>query len=273
MTMPSDPASLLASYNALRDFAKTPEPPGEIAPATDSLRFVVQKHDASQLHYDVRLEIDGVLKSWSVPKGPSLNPADRRLAMQTEDHPLRYAEFEGHIPEGEYGAGDMIIWDRGTMHPQDKQLNHIDQAAANRHAAAALLTGDLKFELVGERLRGSWALVKMKGRQAKSWLLIKHNDAAADRERAVTDACTSIVSGTTLPRDAGGPTTAQRRAASGTAPRRAARTPRPRADTAALDAPGSGAGAPPRAGQRHPPISKPGADSSNMGGASGSASA
>src|SRR5262245_6616693 len=154
-----DPATLLAKYNAMRDFGATPEPAGEAAPAAATLRFVVQKHDASQLHYDFRLEIDGVLKSWSVPKGPSLSPAERRLAMQTEDHPLRYAEFEGHIPEGQYGAGDVIIWDHGAMYPQDKSLARIPADEANDRASAALTAGDLKFELEGEKLRGSWALV------------------------------------------------------------------------------------------------------------------
>ncbi len=206
-----DPATLLAKYNAIRDFTGTPEPAGEPAAPAEHLRFVVQKHDASQLHYDVRLEIDGVLKSWSVPKGPSLNPSDRRLAMQTEDHPIAYATFEGHIPEGHYGAGDMIIWDEGIYHPQDKSLALIPDAEANAAASAALTTGDLKFELHGKRLHGSWALVKMKGRQENAWLLIKHNDAHADRERSITDEKASIVSGALLPRDRGEPTTAQRR--------------------------------------------------------------
>lgn len=214
-----DPAALLAKYNEMRDFKGTPEPMGEPAPPVAALRFVVQKHDASQLHYDVRLEIDGVLKSWSVPKGPSLNPSDRRLAMQTEDHPIAYAAFEGHIPEGHYGAGDMIIWDQGTYYPQDKSLARVPDAEANAHASSTLATGDLKFELDGQRLHGSWALVRMKGRGENSWLLIKHNDAHADRERAITDQKESIVSGQLLPRDRGEPTTAQRRASGQGRPR------------------------------------------------------
>lgn len=207
-----DPAALLAKYNAMRDFQATPEPAGEPAPATERLRFVVQKHDASQLHYDFRLEIDGVLKSWSIPKGPSLNPADRRLAMQTEDHPIAYAAFEGNIPEGHYGAGDVIIWDQGRYTPQDKSLAPAPDAEANAWAANGLATGDLKFELDGQKLHGSWALVRMKGREENAWLLIKHNDAHADREHAITDQKESVVSGELLPRDRGEASTARRRA-------------------------------------------------------------
>jgi bifunctional non-homologous end joining protein LigD len=210
-----DPAELLAKYNSMRDFAGTPEPAGEPAPRDGALRFVVQKHDASQLHYDFRLEIDGVLKSWSIPKGPSLNPSDRRLAMQTEDHPIAYAAFEGNIPEGHYGAGDVIIWDQGVYRPQDKTLAHVPDAEADIAAAAGLAAGDLKFELDGRRLRGSWALVRMKGRQENAWLLIKHNDEFADREHEITDQKSSIVSDTLLPRDRGELSTAQRRATSG----------------------------------------------------------
>ena len=208
-----DTDSLLARYNAMRDFNVTPEPAGEPAAPADGLRFVVQKHDASQLHYDFRLEIDGVLMSWSVPKGPSLNPSQRRLAMQTEHHPLAYAAFEGEIPEGQYGAGDVIIWDRGVFHPQDKTLARVPEAEANAQAAAALAAGELKFELVGEKLRGSWALVRMRGREPNAWLLIKHADAHSDRQREITDRKESVVSGRLLARDSGGPSTAQRRAA------------------------------------------------------------
>jgi bifunctional non-homologous end joining protein LigD len=208
-----DAATLLAKYNAMRDFTATPEPAGEPAPAGDRLRFVVQKHDASQLHYDFRLEIDGVLKSWSIPKGPSLNPSERRLAMQTEDHPIAYAAFEGTIPEGEYGGGDVIIWDQGVYVPQDKALNPIPAGEADAAASAMVAAGDLKFELDGQKLHGSWALVKMRGRQENAWLLIKHNDEFADRERPVTDQKQSVVSGRLLPRDRGQPSTAKRRAA------------------------------------------------------------
>lgn len=207
------PAELLSKYNEMRDFAQTPEPAGDGATSVERRRFVVQKHDASQLHYDFRLEIDGVLKSWSVPKGPSLNPADRRLAMQTEDHPIAYASFEGHIPEGQYGAGDVIIWDEGSFAPQDKALSRVPAAEANAAASAGLGTGEIKFELEGQKLRGSWALVRMKGREENAWLLIKHNDAHADREHAITDRMESVVSGRLLPRDRGEASTAQRRTA------------------------------------------------------------
>jgi bifunctional non-homologous end joining protein LigD len=213
-TSTPDPAQLLAKYNAMRDFSGTPEPAGEAAAPAGHLRFVVQKHDASQLHYDFRLEIDGVLKSWSIPKGPSLNPSERRLAMQTEDHPIAYASFEGHIPEGHYGAGDVIVWDEGIYYPQDKTLQRIADAEADAAASAGCRAGEIKFELAGQKLRGSWALVKMKGRQENAWLLIKHNDPESSRERNITaERPESIVSGALLPRDRGEPTTAQRRAA------------------------------------------------------------
>jgi bifunctional non-homologous end joining protein LigD len=208
-----DAAALLAKYNGMRDFSATPEPAGDAAPAGRWLRFVVQKHDASQLHYDFRLEIDGVLKSWSIPKGPSLNPSERRLAMQTEDHPIAYAAFEGAIPEGQYGAGDVIIWDQGFYYPQDKALHRFPDAEAAAAAAAMFAAGDLKFELDGQKLRGSWALVKMRGRQENAWLLIKHNDPQSSRERDITEWKESVVSGQRLPRDRGEPSTAQRRAA------------------------------------------------------------
>ena len=162
----------LAAYRAKRDFAVTDEPSGA-TPAARSprLRFVVQKHDASRLHYDFRLEWDGVFKSWAVTKGPSRDPADKRLAVEVEDHPLAYGDFEGTIPEGEYGGGTVMLWDRGTWQPQGD-------------AAAMLKKGDLKFTLDGAKLKGSWVLVRMKaGRFGKgrrnNWLLIKHRDADA----------------------------------------------------------------------------------------------
>ena len=134
--------------------------------------FVVQKHAATHLHYDLRLEVDGVLKSWAVPKGPSLNPGDKRLAMQVEDHPFEYRNFEGSIPKGEYGGGEMIIWDQGTYAPEGT-LSVKDQLAK----------GDFKFQLNGERLRGSFVLVKLKKPGNKNeWLLIKHRDAFVDSE-------------------------------------------------------------------------------------------
>jgi len=220
-------AEALAEYRRKRDFSRTSEPSGiegddaagaaaaarahlpagDEAPSGSEIEkqpsehpvFVVQKHDASSLHYDLRLEMGGVLKSWAVPKGPSLDPADRRLAVMVEDHPLDYATFEGRIPEGEYGGGTVMVWDFGWWEPD---LDWINEAKKGRHRkssgaaeapggvgtesnAAAfdpeeeLAAGDLKFILHGRKLTGSWALVQMKGRGKKNWLLLKHRDGAA----------------------------------------------------------------------------------------------
>src|SRR5690554_3897035 len=140
---------LLRDYRAKRDFARTQEPSGKAkAKAADKLSFVVQKHDASRLHYDFRLELDGVLKSWAVTRGPSTNPADKRLAVRTEDHPLDYGDFEGTIPEGEYGGGTVMLWDEGTWEPVGDPR-------------AGLEKGDLKFRLHGKRMKGEWVLVHM----------------------------------------------------------------------------------------------------------------
>ncbi len=156
----------LEEYKRKRRFEKTPEPPPKVAKKAGT-RFVVQKHHASHLHYDFRLEMDGVLKSWAVPKGPSLDPADKRLAMQVEDHPVSYFDFEGIIPPGNYGAGTVMVWDVGTWEPQGD-------------AHAMLAKGDLKFILRGEKLKGSFVLARMRSRRPGSkgteWLLIKHRD-------------------------------------------------------------------------------------------------
>jgi len=166
----------LAKYRAKRDFNKTAEPSGErkIAPSKRG-RFVIQKHDATRLHYDLRLEFGGVFKSWAVTKGPSLNPHDKRLAVEVEDHPLDYGDFEGTIPKGEYGGGTVQLWDRGYWEPEGRQLPE-----------DALAGGDLKFKLDGTRLHGSWVLVRMKHDRAKSkrinWLLIKHRDDYAKED-------------------------------------------------------------------------------------------
>jgi bifunctional non-homologous end joining protein LigD len=157
----------LEEYKRKRDFKQTPEPPPKVAKGGQS-RFVVQKHSATRLHYDFRLEMDGVLKSWAVPKGPSLDPADKRLAMQVEDHPVSYFDFEGIIPAGNYGAGTVMVWDVGTWEPQGD-------------AHEMLRKGDLKFRLNGQKLKGDFALVHIKSRRPDSkgteWLLIKHRDA------------------------------------------------------------------------------------------------
>lgn len=173
----------LAEYNRKRRFGVTPEPAGKQGRTKkEDLQFVVQKHRASHLHYDFRLEHDGVMLSWSIPKGPSLDPSVRRLAMQTEDHPIEYNQFEGVIPEGEYGGGTVMIWDRGMWAPE---VEDIDDALAK---------GDLKFKLNGKKLRGSWVLVRMRSRQ---WLLIKHRDEYASTED-VTLKNRSVVSRRTL---------------------------------------------------------------------------
>lgn len=161
----------LSEYKRKRDFKKTPEPAGSRAAARGGAKFVVQKHAASRLHYDFRLEIDGTLKSWAVPKGPSLDPQVKSLAVQVEDHPLTYADFEGVIPQGEYGGGTVMVWDQGTWSPEGEE-----------DPLAMWKAGNLKFTLTGKKLKGSWALVRMGGRAGeggKNWLLIKHDDRFA----------------------------------------------------------------------------------------------
>src|SRR5580658_11323284 len=160
----------LKDYHSKRQFEVTPEPRGAVSPASSGrARFVVQKHDATRLHYDFRLEIDGVLKSWAVPKGPSLNPADKRLAVQTEDHPLEYGSFHGTIPAGNYGAGEVRIWDEGTY-----------EMEGHASASEQLRRGELKFILHGQKLHGSVVLVKLRRSESgREWLLIKHRDSAA----------------------------------------------------------------------------------------------
>lgn len=169
----------LTKYTEKRNFSQSPEPKAEIKSSSSTLCFVVQRHKASQLHYDFRLELDGVLKSWAVPKGPSMNPKDKRLAMMVEDHPYDYKNFEGIIPEGNYGAGIVEIWDEG--HYID--LNDSSKAQAEKALAEQLKSGSLKFKLWGKKLKGEFALVKLKGKDEKAWLLIKHNDEyATDKE-------------------------------------------------------------------------------------------
>ena len=165
----------LTTYRKKRDFEKTSEPSGDVqvAPSTQR-RFVIQKHDASRLHYDLRLEFDGVFKSWAVTKGPSLDPSDKRLAVEVEDHPLDYGDFEGTIPEGQYGGGTVLLWDRGYWESDDP--------------ARGFKKGDLKFTLHGEKLHGSWVLVRMRndrdGGKRTNWLLIKHRDDTPGKARA-----------------------------------------------------------------------------------------
>ena len=169
----------LEKYHAKRHFDKTAEPRGDDGPAAGNVgqrSFVIQKHAARKLHYDFRLELDGTLKSWAVPKGPSLDPSEKRLAVHVEDHPVEYGSFEGDIPEHEYGAGHVIVWDRGTWTPVGD-------------AAAGYRKGHLKFRLEGEKLSGGWALLRM-GRPQEgkdNWLLVKErDDAACCRARAAS---------------------------------------------------------------------------------------
>src|SRR5256714_3699659 len=186
----SSPKPRLKEYKAKRNFTKTPEPSGDKKPPKHKDPFFcVQKHLASHLHYDFRLEHNGVLLSWAIPKGPSLRPGDKRLAMKVEDHPFDYGEFEGVIPEG-YGAGIVMLWDKGTWRPQ---VDDVD---------AALAKGDLKFELNGFKLKGSWVLVRIGGRgggDGRTWLLIKHRDQWAGDLDIIDFAPKSVKSGADFP--------------------------------------------------------------------------
>src|SRR5882762_4444487 len=186
----------LTDYTAKRSFDATPEPaPGLLAPRKGPLLFVIQQHAARRLHYDLRLECDGVLKSWAVPKGPSLDPSEKRLAAQTEDHPFDYASFEGVIPAGHYGAGEMIVWDCGVYSPDEGGTWFHDRGEAERRVREGLEKGKLGFLLRGEKVKGSFALVRMADR--KNWLLIKHKDRfVAKTDLTVMDR--SVLSGANL---------------------------------------------------------------------------
>src|SRR3989442_6184029 len=174
---------MLSSYQKKRDFTKTPEPKANNGKRKGrGLRFVVQKHDARRLHYDHRLELDGVLKSWAAPKGIPLEPGEKHLAVMVEDHPLDYADFEGEIPEGSYGAGEVIVWDRGLYAPEHGPDPAENRSAAERAIREGLEAGKLSIVLVGEKLSGSWALIHTKG---ENWVLLKHkNDEASVVSRA-----------------------------------------------------------------------------------------
>src|SRR5689334_19760795 len=187
----------LSEYSAKRRFDATPEPaPRAPGDRRGPLVFVIQQHAARRMHYDLRLECDGVLKSWAVPKGPSLDPSEKRLAAQTEDHPFDYATFEGVIPAGQYGAGNMIVWDCGVYSPDEgNEYWFHDHAEAERRVREGLEKGKLGFFLRGEKVKGSYALVRMADK--KNWLLIKHKD----RFVASTDLTTldrSVLSAATL---------------------------------------------------------------------------
>ncbi|MET0271941.1 MAG: DNA polymerase ligase N-terminal domain-containing protein, partial [Phenylobacterium sp.] len=184
----------LARYKSMRDFSKTAEPAGaEKTIASERRRFVIQKHAASRLHYDFRLELDGTFKSWAVTKGPSMDPAVKRLAVEVEDHPLDYGDFEGTIPQGQYGGGTVMLWDRGYWEPEGGTDPH-----------EGLKNGDLKVVMDGERLKGSFVLVRMKRRpreKSDNWLLIKHRDGYAlegHGDALVEGETTSVASGRTM---------------------------------------------------------------------------
>jgi bifunctional non-homologous end joining protein LigD len=214
---------VLETYARKRNFGRTPEPaPLATPPATSGpLRFVVQKHAARRLHYDLRLETDGVLLSWAVPKGPSLDPKEKRLAVHVEDHPIEYAGFEGQIPRGEYGAGEVIVWDVGTFVPDEpKGVDLQDRDAAQAAVREGLQKGKISVTFFGQKLHGSYALVRIKSREGgegKDWLLIKHADEYADPTRDLLTDDRSVVSGATL------------------ADVKAGRTPEPEADVVRAD--------------------------------------
>ncbi len=226
------PQAKLAEYRRKRDFSRTAEPEGGSTRTAHRPAFVIQKHAASHMHYDLRLEHDGVMKSWAVPKGPSLDPSVKRLAMQVEDHPIEYNKFEGTIPKGEYGGGTVMLWDRGTY---SYGGSNPDPAEGIRQG---LQKGDFKFVLNGKRLGGSWALVRMKRRDKPGkpqWLLIKHQDEyAAPGSDVGTEHQTSVATGRTMDEIAQGKSrvwhsnrgqadTATTQPASGTAPQPPAR--------------------------------------------------
>jgi bifunctional non-homologous end joining protein LigD len=188
----------LAEYNAKRDFTRTAEPAGKVPRARGkALNFVIQKHAASHLHFDFRLELDGVMKSWAVPKGPSLDPHVRRLAMEVEDHPISYNTFEGTIPQGEYGGGTVMLWDRGTY--------EADDGGGAESLRRGYEKGELRFVMHGKRLRGGFVLARLRRPGRPQWLLIKRRDdhAAADRD-ITAEVTTSVASKRTMEQIASG---------------------------------------------------------------------
>lgn len=197
----------LEEYKRKRRFEATPEPPPKVEKKS-AHRFVVQRHHASHLHYDFRLEMEGVLKSWAVPKGPSLDPADKRLAMQVEDHPVSYFDFEGIIPPGNYGAGTVMVWDVGTWEPlKPEQVDGKYVGGTDKDASAMLAKGDLKFRLQGKKLKGDFALVHIKARRPGSkgneWLLIKKHDDEVVEGYDIDQYESSAITGRTMSEIAG----------------------------------------------------------------------
>src|SRR5271163_3235874 len=197
----------LEEYKRKRRFEDTPEPPPKVEKKSGH-RFVVQKHDATRLHYDFRLEMDGVLKSWAIPKGPSLDPADKRLAMEVEDHPVSYFDFEGTIPQGNYGAGTVMVWDVGTWEPLSPVTVKGKYVAATEAEADAMLKkGDLKIRLHGKRLKGDFAIVHIRARRPGSkgneWLLIKKQDDEVVPKFDIDKFETSVLTDRTMAQIAG----------------------------------------------------------------------
>lgn len=190
---------MIQDYKDKRDFKPTPELfPERESTSEGPLIFVVQKHAGRQLHYDFRLEVGGVLKSWAVSKGPSYNPGTKRLAIMVEDHPLDYSNFEGTIPQGEYGAGQVIVWDRGTYSPdEDGEFFFNDRTKAEEKVREGLVSGILSISIRGEKLKGSWTLVRMQ-HSDKNWLLIKHRDKFAAPNRNILKEDASVISGLTI---------------------------------------------------------------------------
>ncbi|MGA2896940.1 MAG: DNA polymerase ligase N-terminal domain-containing protein [Acidobacteriaceae bacterium] len=187
----------LNEYRKKRQFAVTTEPHGsdDTHDGDGPLLYAIQKHMASHLHYDLRLQWSGILLSWAVPKGPSLDPAVKRLAMRTEDHPVEYGDFEGVIPAGQYGAGTVMLWDQGTWHPEDADVD------------SALQRGEIKFTLRGKKLQGTWVLVRTRSFGKDAWLLIKHRDQYASAKDVLQEEPRSVASGRLLAeiaRDEGG---------------------------------------------------------------------
>lgn len=182
-------------YREKRDFCETPEPKGdEVSSSNGSWGFVIQEHDASSHHFDLRLEVDGALKSWAVPKGPSTDPSEKRLAVPTADHPMEYADFEGVIPEGEYGAGTVIVWDRGTYRTLKE-----DDEGDSVPMSEQLEAGHATVWLEGEKLQGGWALTRVAEGDDERWLLVKMDDAEADaRRNPVSTEPESVKTGRTL---------------------------------------------------------------------------
>jgi DNA ligase D-like protein (predicted 3'-phosphoesterase) len=183
----------LKDYQEKRDFKRTPEPAAGLGPGSGEPIFVIQKHAARRLHYDFRLEVDGVLKSWAIPKGPSTDPQDKRLAVPTEDHPLAYAGFEGVIPAGEYGGGTVLVWDTGTYR------NLTEKKGVAIPMGQGLARGHVKVWLEGRKLKGGYALTRFKTGKDESWLLVKADDAEAGPSRnPVADEPGSVLSGRTI---------------------------------------------------------------------------